>query len=944
MKPSFSLVAALAVAALALPMLGCEGSVGSSPTGGPGPITCASGQTKCGTQCVNATSDPQNCGACGNVCLMGQMCQNGSCQCQAGLLNCNGACVGSDSSHCGDCNTVCQLGQVCNAGHCASSCDPGVTMCPSGTCLTNPNDPLNCGACNMVCPGTSVCNAGTCGCSVAGQMLCLSGCVDVGTSIANCGSCNHACATGQTCVNGACMGGSTTGTAGAGGSMGAGGNMGSAGVSGTAGRGGTTGTAGTMGSAGTTGVAGTTGLGGLGGAGGSPTPFQPLAAAAAVRKVKNLLTGLPPTDAEIATVTSQGQLGLQTLINGWMSGSATGPLFKGKMVTFFRNFFQQTGFQATEDFKIQLLQNGGFDFGPLGTGAVGDDAFYRLVQNLEDSFALTAWQLVAELRPFTEVLTTQRFMMTTGLKSLYIEIETVPDAPFNNSSSVPTWTIDYSTNPITLDMALTNMVFSDELPASGAGNFSLGSAQACRDAGATTGAFRGTSLLFQRLLGFTPRLPFSGNPTCFEHASKPYLTTGDLTDWAWVTINHNATATTRPTTLSYQLPTLRPLTSMSLSLPRVGFYTTPAFLALWNTNDSNQHRVTANQTLLVALGQSFTSANSITPLSMPGLDMNHSVAGSECLGCHKSLDPLRQFWAAEYDFNDRNDFPAANRFTGGGANPRPPTAGGVLAFGSVNAAGGNLYALGPLLEQVDDQTVAGAPISRFAISVTQQLCYFANSAGCLETDAEFRRVALAFENSGYQFPTLVRELFSSPLVTNAATTTTADTNGVSISISRRDQICAALSNRLGIADICSLDVPLPNSTQSATLKIVNSVATDAFSRGSEIPVTPADPTLFYRAASEMLCENVAGKVVDVSGSMYQSSSVQTAIADMVSRIVGYSAGDTHYAMAVQILTDHYNAALTSTQNSGTSTAKATNALRSTFAAACQSPTSLSFGL
>jgi hypothetical protein len=734
------------------------------------------------------------------------------------------------------------------------------------------------------------------------------------------------------------------------------GSTGMAGASGLAGRGGTTGVGG---AAGTTGVggaagsvaptgaggaAGTTGLGGFGGAGASGMPFQPLAAAAAVRKVKNLITGLPPTDAEIATVTTSGQMGLQTLINGWMSDTTTSPMFKTKMVTFFRNFFQQTGFQATEDFKIQLLQNGGFDFGPLGTAAVGDDAFYRLVQNLEDSFALTAWQLVAEGRPFTEVLTTQRFMMTTGLKSLYVQVETVPDAPFGNTSSTPTWTIDYSTNPITLDMALTNMVFSDELPASGAGSFSLGSAQACRDAGAATGAFRGTSLLFQRLLGFTPRLPFSGNPTCFEHASKPYFTTSDLTDWGWVTINHNATPTTRPATLSYQLPTLRTMTTMSLSLPRVGFYTTPAFLALWNTNDSNQHRVTANQTLLVALGQSFTSANSIMPLSTVGLDSNHSVAGSECVGCHKSLDPLRQFWAAEYDFNDRNDFPAANRFTGGGANPRPATPGGLLAFGSVNATGANMYALGPLLQQVAGETVAGVSVTRFAMAVTQQLCYYANSSGCLETDPEFGRVALAFQNANYQFPTLIRELFSSPLVTNAATTATTDANGVTISISRRDQICASLSNRLNVADICALDVPLPSSTQAATVKIVNSVPTDAFSRGSEIPVTPADPTLFYRAASEMLCENVAAKVVDVTGAMYQSASYQTAIADMVSRIVGYPPADAHYAMAVQILTDHYNAALTSTQNSGSTTAKATNALRSTFAAACQSPTSLSFGL
>ena len=74
------------------------------------------------------------------------------------------------------------------------------------------------------------------------------------------------------------------------------------------------------------------------------------------------------------------------------------------MVGFFRNMFQQTGFIPTEDFKLQLLTNGGFDFG--GTQPhVGDDAFPLLVQNLQDSFALTAWQLVKEGRPFTETLT-----------------------------------------------------------------------------------------------------------------------------------------------------------------------------------------------------------------------------------------------------------------------------------------------------------------------------------------------------------------------------------------------------------------------------------------------------------------------------------------------------------------------------------------------------------
>ena len=47
--------------------------------------------------------------------------------------------------------------------------------------------------------------------------------------------------------------------------------------------------------------------------------------------------------------------------------------------------------------------------------------------------------------------------------------------------------------------------------------------------------------------------------------------------------------------MPYNIPALRQATELGLALPRTGFYTTPAFLALWNTNDSNQHRVTANQ-------------------------------------------------------------------------------------------------------------------------------------------------------------------------------------------------------------------------------------------------------------------------------------------------------------------------------------------------------------
>lgn len=699
--------------------------------------------------------------------------------------------------------------------------------------------------------------------------------------------------------------------------------------------------------------------GGNGGAGGSSTfgpydpdaaisedpdasnavlPFEALSAAASLRKVKNLLIGMPPTDADVAAVVKSGAAGMKTLVNSWMTDAATKSFFQAKMVGFFRNAFQQTGFIPTEDFKPQLLENGGFDFGPIGYR--GDDAFARIVQNLQDSFALTAWQTVSEGKPLTDVLTTQRFMMTTALKSLYLQIEMPNDQPYSlsvQSAQKLAWKIEYSTRDIPLTSTLDPnspdyMVFSDLPPVTTTQNFLT---PTCQGDG-TVRSFSGYAQLFQRLLGFTPRYPFAASPTCWEHPSKPYYTTSDLTDWQWVTIRalNSGEALIEP----YDLPTLRTMTTLPLNLPRVGFFTTPAYLALWATNNSNQHRVTANQTLMVALGQSFTPDNLLVPLNPVGLDSTHAVNGSQCYGCHKNLDPMRQFWGTQFDFNDRNDFLTAT-FAGAVANPRPTTKGGVFAFDNINQAGSDITGLGTILTQVVDQSDPNQSISRFAISMVQKLCYYANSSECVESDPEFRRVALAFANGTFSFQTLVAELFSSPLVTGASDTTTFDTDGMTISISRRDHLCAALSNRLGQSDICALAVPAPTTAQASTLKIASSVAADAFSRGSQTPVTPSKATLFYRAASEMLCENVSALVVDAtSGGVYVSTDVTTAISGMVQNVMGYPPGDSHYASAVDILTRHYNAA------KATSKTSATNALRATFALACQSPTSLIVGM
>ena len=668
------------------------------------------------------------------------------------------------------------------------------------------------------------------------------------------------------------------------------------------------------------------------------TPFDAKTAFYATSKVKNLLTGMPITDDDLSKVTAKGAAGLQELVSTWMTAT-TDPYqtaVKDKMVGFFRNMFQQTGFIPTEDFKLQLLTNGGFDFG--GTNRTGDDAFPVLVQNLQDSFALTAWQLVKEGRPFTEVLTTNRFRMTTALKSLYVQIELPNDTnQRSTSTTVLNWTIDYSGAAIPIEQSVQSMVWSDELPATTA----AGNRATCRGGTVVaTGAFKGTSKLFQRLLGFTPELRDANNTTvCDDHPSKPLFTAQDLSDWTWVTIAPKASPADRtPVIQPYDLPALRAATTLTLSLPRYGFYTTPAFLALWNTNDSNQHRVTANQTLLVAFGQAFTAENTITPFTAAGLDGTHAVAGSECVGCHATLDPMRQFWANQLDYNDRNDFAAASRNNPG--NPRPTGAlVNEFAFGDVRATGTSMADLGTYLMQVTD----GAGLPRFGISTVQQLCYYANSAPCSESDAEFRRIVGAFKNSSFNFAVLAKEFFSSPLVTGAAATGSFPAGEVPISIARRDHLCATLSNRLGKPDLCVQAAALPSNTQRTTNSIAASVAADAFSRGAQAPVTPSEPTMFYRAATEMLCENIAKQVVDAaSGAIFLSSDIPGAINGMVETIMGYPPSHPLHAQAAQILMAHQVAAAAGA--SGSTSSKATVGLQSAFALACESPRALGIGL
>ncbi|KAK3312841.1 hypothetical protein B0H66DRAFT_568988 [Apodospora peruviana] len=72
--------------------------------------------------CGDTSSDSNNCGTCGNVCVAGSTCSSGACVCtNSGKPPCNGQCLDltSDNNNCGTCGHSCSSGTTCQSGACA---------------------------------------------------------------------------------------------------------------------------------------------------------------------------------------------------------------------------------------------------------------------------------------------------------------------------------------------------------------------------------------------------------------------------------------------------------------------------------------------------------------------------------------------------------------------------------------------------------------------------------------------------------------------------------------------------------------------------------------------------------------------------------------------------------------------------------------------------------
>ncbi|HZJ56454.1 MAG TPA: hypothetical protein VFD38_20085, partial [Myxococcaceae bacterium] len=321
------------------------------------------------------------------------------------------------------------------------------------------------------------------------------------------------------------------------------------------------------------------------------TPWEAVAPPVYLAKVKNLISGVPPTPAELAAVTAD-PAALRGLVDGWIAA----PEAQAKLRVFFMQAFQQTQITKTE--LVDQIGNGdSLD----GNGT----AQANLVTNIRESVARTALAWTAAGRPFNELARTRELQLTTALMSYlafidargvtdrgsvndryYLSLPAAerPDAGFTVQLGVPTGTV----NPANLE----TQVWGVQPATADAGTF-----PGCATApNSTTRALKPRGQfsrdLFNLLLGRVPDDPtFTGSGTlpCRAFNTAPQFLDTDFTDWREVTMH--APGTGEAPTVFWDLARLRSSNAVVVTIPRAGFFTTPAFFANWQTNGSNQHRV-----------------------------------------------------------------------------------------------------------------------------------------------------------------------------------------------------------------------------------------------------------------------------------------------------------------------------------------------------------------
>ena len=224
--------------------------------------------------------------------------------------------------------------------------------------------------------------------------------------------------------------------------------------------------------------------------------------------------------------------------------------------------------------------------------------------------------------------------------------------------------------------------------------------------------------------------------------------------------------------------------------------------------------------------------------------------------------------------------------------------------------------------------------------------YYVNSTACDTSDPEFQRIVGVFTNSGFSWNALVRRasLVAAHHV-RGADADGGDRRGGRRRLAprsplRRAERAPRIHRRLRPRRDDGERRPLTTIPE-----IVSGLPSDGYGRGSVAPVLPNQPTLFYRAGTENICEAVAALTIDVPTgkaipgvTQWSSTQPTPAIADFVSTVMGLPSSDPRAASGAQ------RSSRRATRRRSRGAPQRLDALKSTFVAACMAPSAISIGL
>ena len=377
----------------------------------------------------------------------------------------------------------------------------------------------------------------------------------------------------------------------------------------------------------------------------------------------------------------------------------------------------------------------------------------------------------------------------------------------------------------------------------------------------------------------------------FRFYRQAFLTTDeDRNDWRTVTlrsnrdapefINQPASFGMETTEFIQRMRDIKDGGSIDLYGERVGFFTAPVFFDNWRTNDSNSHRVSTNQALIAGLGKTFESGDLTKPTQLDQMQNEislHAEVGSDCFGCHKNLDVMRNVFNNHY-----------------GSSTHRPTENNLHSE----------FAFQGIVSEINSMADFGRVMvshPHFPVAWVLKLCQWVNSQECNDGDPEVKRLADVFVNSGYRFNTLLLEFVTSPLVTHtdegAANSKHA---GSMVTIARSNHYCKALTTR--IEAIRSARNMGSGHTRHIDLcrteGVSGNIPADTFARGVVPMVQTVEDNALVAKTYDTFCKKTAALVVgNASVHTFKVSNSAASIDDMVSTIMGLPSNTQAFADA-----------------------------------------------